>query len=529
MPEETSAHAATVRDALSRNVVVDVLSRVGYMFSRFFVPPFILARISLEAYGLWSTSFILVSYIGVSTLGISNVYIKYVAQHSARREYQQANALLSTGVFLTLPICFLLFAALWLAWPFLATLLHIPSHLMGDAHEVILSVVATFLASICLSVFHDVLVGVQRTALVQYIWTACYIVETALIFLLVGMGRGVRGLAEAYVARTALEIVLSMPAAFRVIPWLRISWRRFSREALHTLFFFGGVVQIQSLLAIFLDSVERAIAAPLLGLEATGLLDISQKLPTMGATIPGSFASAFLPAASYLHGGLDGSEEQRDSIRKLYLKGARYMNLSAGYICGFVGAISVPLLSVWLGKGYPGAAYLMTVFAVATQVHLLTGPGTAILRGIGQPKEEFYYCLPNLALLAVTVPLVRIIQGKWTTLGIGTAVPLATVLAAIYFVLRANRLLRVPLREYLRFVVGPGAIPYLLAACFTFPLGSVVSHSSRWVGAAWILLAGFLYTVLLALVVHRLVWETGERLWFEAIIGKSLNRLRRRG
>jgi len=197
LPEETSAHAATVRDALSRNVVVDVLSRVGYMFSRFFVPPFILARISLEAYGLWSTSFILVSYIGVSTLGISNVYIKYVAQHSARREYQQANALLSTGVFLTLPICFLLFAALWLAWPFLATLLHIPSHLMGDAHEVILSVVATFLASICLSVFHDVLVGVQRTALVQYIWTACYIVETALIFLLVGMGRGVRGLAEA--------------------------------------------------------------------------------------------------------------------------------------------------------------------------------------------------------------------------------------------------------------------------------------------------------------------------------------------
>lgn len=529
MPEETSAHAATVRDALSRNVVVDAVSRVGYMVSRFFVPPFVLARISLEAYGLWSTSFILVSYIGISTLGISNVYIKYVAEHSARREYDRANALVSTGVFVTLPICFLLFGCLWVSWPGLASVLHIPPHLLGDAHEVVMSVVATFLASICLSVFHDALVGVQRTALVQYIWTACYILETALIFLLVGMGRGVRGLAEAYVARTALEIALSMPFAFRVIPWLRISWRRFSREALRTLFVFGGVVQLQSLLAIFLDSVERALAAPLLGLEATGLLDISQKLPTMGATIPGSFASAFLPAASYLHSGLDGTEEQRESVRKLYLKGARYMNLAAGYICGFIAAIPVSLLAVWLAKDYPGAAYLMVVFAVATQVHLLTGPGTSILRGIGQPGEEFYYCLPNLAFLAVTVPLAWLIQGEWTTLGIGTAVPVATILAAIFFVFRANRLLGVSPGRYWKFVLWPGFTPYLLALCFTIPLGFAVNRSSRWEGAGWVLLAGILYTAILAFLVHRFVWERGERLWFEAIIRKGVNRLRAPG
>ncbi len=525
MPEQVEDHAQTVRDSLSRNVVIDAASRVGYMVSRFFVPPFVLARISLEAYGLWSTAFILVSYIGVSTVGISNVYIKYVAEYTARRDYKSANSLVSTGLMVTVPTCLLLFGVVWIGWPLLADWLHIAPYLRHDAREVVLSVLAIFLTSIGLSAFHDVLVGVQRTALVQCIWTASYIAETSFIFFLVGIGRGIRGLAEAYVIRALVELALSIPIAFRVVPWLRISPALFSKSALRTLFSFGSVVQIQSLFSIFLDSVERAIAAPLLGLESTALLDIGQKLPTMAATVPNAFASAFLPAASYLHVGLEGSVEQRESVRKLYLKGARYMNLAAGYICAFIATIALPLLDVWMGKRFPGAAYLLVVFAIATQFHLLTGPGTSILRGIGRLRDEFYYLLPNLGLLAILVPLAWVIQGRWTTLGIGTAVPAATVLASLFFVRHSNRVLGVAIGEYVLTVALPGVVPYLLALAFTIPVSYAVNHTTRWMGAAWIVLAGLVYSTLIALVVDRFVWSEGERLWFHAVIRIKLGRL----
>ncbi len=529
MPEELEQenHAKTVRDSLSRNLVFDIVARVGYLVSRFFVPPFILAHVTLEAYGLWSAAFIVVSYIGVSTMGISNVYVKFVAEYSARREYAKINSLISTGLILTIPVCLAVFGFLWVFWPLVVGFLHVGAAMREDARVVVLSVAAIFLASISLSAFADVLRGVQKSALTQVVWVIGYLTETALIFYLVGHGLGVRGLAQAFLIRTAIEIVLQSMLAFKLLPWLRLSPGRWSREALHTLTSFGGIVQLQSLMAIGLNSIERAMAAPLIGLAATGLLEIGNKLPAMAASIPSAFAGSFVPAASYLHGGLEGTPEQRDSIRKLYLKGARYMNLTCAYICGFIGTAPLPLLDVWMGKRYPGASFLMVVFTVQTQVHLMTGPGTSILKGVGRPKEEFHYAIPNILALLLTMPVFWLVYGgRFTAEGIGLSVTGATVLAAIWFLVHSNRLLDVSFGQYFKGVVWPGMVPYLIGIPISYPLLMATSHLTRWQGAGVVILAGLLYTLLVFVVVERLVFETGERLWFRAVLASKVPFLR---
>jgi O-antigen/teichoic acid export membrane protein len=518
-------HTTTVRNTLSRNIMADISARIGYMISRFFIPPFVLAHVSLAAYGLWATAFILVSYIGVSTLGISNVYIKYVAEYAARREFDRINRLLSTGLMITIPVCVLVFAALWLAWPKLVVWLHVAPNLRRDAREVLLGVVAIFLASIGLSAYRDTLTGMQQNASILYVWVVAYLMETGLIFLLVGKGRGIRGLTEAFMIRTAFEIVVPAIMAYRRLPWLKIRPQFISRDSLRLLFSFGGVVQVTSLLAIFLNSVERAVAAPLAGLEATGLLDIGQKLPSMAASVPSAFAGAFIPAASYLQGGLEGSENEQATVRKLYLKGARYMNLSSAYICGFLAVVPGPVLDVWMGRYFAGAAYLMFIFSIATQVHLMTAPGTSILKGIGRPREEFYYAIPNLITLAIFLPLSRVVFGKWSAIGIGTAVPLATIVSAIYFLWHANRVLQINLTEYWSRVVVPGAVPYLLAAPFAYPLIHIIHHFNRIQSAGWIVLGGLIYSAAFAFTVDRLIWDTGERLWFHAVLSDKLDRI----
>jgi O-antigen/teichoic acid export membrane protein len=517
-------HAASVRESLSRNVFVDIAARVGYLVSRFFIPPFVLAHVSLEAYGLWSTAFILVSYVGLSTMGISSVYIKFVAEYTASREYRRANELLSTGLCLTVPFCLVVFAGFYLLWPQLIVWLHIAPALEGDAREVVLSVVAIFLASLSLGAFHDAVVGAQKTDMVQKRWVVCYLIETALIFILVGTGRGIRGLSEAFLVRTVIDVVLCLIMAVRLLPWLRISPRLVTREAFHTLFSFGGVVQIQGLLSTGLNSIERAVAAPLVGLAGTGLLDIGKKLPAMAGSIPIAFASSFTPAASYLHGGLKDSPEQAEAVRKLYLRGARYMNLASAYLCGLMVAAPGPILGVWMGKYYAGAAYLMVIFSLSTQVHLLTGPGTSILKGIGRPKEEFYYAIPNILVLLVALPLSRLILGRWTGLGIATAVVASTFISAGYFVWHANHLLHISFREYWNAVLGPGLVPYLVGAPFGILAAYAASHSGRWVAAGWICLIGIAYSLLLLVIVSRFVFGHAERYWFYGMIAKRLGR-----
>ncbi len=509
-------HAETVRRSLSRNVAVDVAARIGYLLSRFFIPPFVLARVTLEAYGLWSTAFIVVSYVGLSTMGISSVYIKFVAEYSARRQYDKANQLLSTGLSMTIPFCLAVFGVFYLLWPRLSYWLHIAPGQRGDAREVVLSVVAIFLASLSLGAFHDAVVGAQRTDQVQKRWVVCYVVETILIFILVGSGRGVRGLSEAFLIRTVIDVALCLIMARRLLPWMRLSPRSVTREALHTLFSFGGVVQIQGLLSVTLGSIERALAAPLIGLGGAGLLDIGKKLPGMAGSVPLAFAASFTPAASYLHGGLKDSPEQARNVRELYLRGARYMNLASAYLCGLLVAAPGPILKIWMGKTYPGAAYLVVLFALSGQVNLMTGPGTSILKGIGRPKEEFHYSIPNVLALMITVPLSRLILGEWTVLGIATAAAAATVAAAAYFLWHANRLLLIPFHEYWRTVVWPGLLPYAVAAPFGIPALYAATHANRWAAAGWIAVLGVLYSVLLIFAMDRFVWNAAERAWIRA-------------
>jgi O-antigen/teichoic acid export membrane protein len=207
---------------------------------------------------------------------------------------------------------------------------------------------------------------------------------------------------------------------------------------------------MSALLSIGLNTIERVIAAPLIGLNAVGVLDLSDKWPNMSSMVPDAFATSFLPAASFLKGGrADQPFGDNGVVPQLYLKGARYMNLASASICALLAVASGPLLTVWLGVAYPASAYLMTIFAVQQNVHLMTAPGTSILKGIGRPKEEFYYIVPNIVMALIAIPLCRLVLGYWSAAGLGSGVVIATVVSASFFVAHANRILGVSWRTYL--------------------------------------------------------------------------------
>ena len=515
MPEsgQPDATAITVRDTLSANVAAGIAARVGYMLSRICIPPFVLAHVSLEAYGLWSAAFILVEYLSVSTAGVSNVYVKYVAEFSARGEHRRSNELLSTGLMTTVPLCAAVYAMVSWLWPRIVVWLGVSSTLRADASSVVLIVVATFLASIAFSPFRDVLHGIQRGAAVQIAWTIGYLVEMILIFVLVGRGRGIRGLAEAFLIRCALELAIEAALSFRLASWLRFSPRLCTRASLRTLLAFGGTVQLASLLSAVLNSVERVLAAPLAGLQATGLLEIAQKLPSMATFVPNVFAAALVPAASYLQSGQKSTGLESETMVKLYLKGARYMNIVTAYLCAFCVFLPGPMLRVWLGSAYGHVGLLVALFSLAAQARLLTAPGAAILKGAGRPREELRYNLANILTLAVCVPAGRWIAGEWNTLSIGASVALAGALAALYFLRWGRRLLGISRGLLWRRVLLPGSIPYAIAALVAAPFW-FYTDASRWVLAAWLTAAALVYTGACFGVIFGMVLDRGERAWF---------------
>ena len=272
-----------------------------------------------------------------------------------------------------------------------------------------------------------------------------YLLEAGLIFWLVGTGHGVRGLAEAFAIATGTSIVFAALVARRKTPWLHVSPRCFSRESYRRLLSFGGILQLGALLGQGLETAERVVAAPLIGLEAVGLLDIGGKLPRLSCSIPGTLVSALIPASSYLQAGLADSSQRKHIIRQLYLKGSRYTMVLSAAMLGLIATAAAPILTVWMGRIYPGTVYLMMIFSVQQHFDCMTGPGTSMLRGVGRPWQEFAYSVPNILLAAALIPLSHLVLGNWTAIGIGTAIAAAQVIASIAFLVRANRLFEVSL------------------------------------------------------------------------------------
>jgi O-antigen/teichoic acid export membrane protein len=512
-PDAAREPLVEVNRQFGRNVMTTIVARVVNMARGVCLIPFLLAHIGLEAYGIWTTIFILVTYVGLTTMGVSNVYIKYVAEFHARREYDKANALLSTGLAVTIPLCAAVFGCFLLGWNWFAPWLRLPPSHASDGKEAVLIVLGVFLSSIAFNAFGDMLTGTQQIASTQVFLTISIVAEFVLIVWLVSAGRGIRGLAEAYLARTVINDGLTWWWAHRTIKWLRLSPRRVQRESLRYVVHFGGLVQLQSMLGILQVSVDRLAALSLIGASAAGLLDVAKKWPTSVSSIPTAFFAALLPAASHVDAASERSK-WLGNLQELYLSAARHSNLCTAAFSSVMALWAVPILHVWLGPALPMRETLIplfVVFSIAMQFHMLTGPGTSIFRGMGRVYEEFNYSIPNLLLLAITLPMSRWIEGRWTPFGIGVAVSVSTAVSACVLMGRVLFVLDLKLTRFLRVVVVPGFSCYVVAGLLAWPAARLVAELNRWQGAGVLFAVGFLYLAGMVAVLHRWVLTDEEK------------------
>ena len=506
---------------VSRNISVSIAARILYLVTRFFLPPIILAFVTLEAYGIWATCFILIGYLGMSAFGVSNVYIRFVAQYHAEGETDKINGLLSTGLVVVSLISLALLVVLWFLLPAIIDAFSVSPDLRGTAFLLIFGACCVFMLDLSLGAFAYVLQGLQRMLEQNLVWVATFLLEAVLIVALLLGGFGIYALLYAFAVRYGVAIAANLVLCYRAIPGLSLSFGRFERQYLKLFFGYGAIVQISGLLAIFLRSVEKLIAGVFIDVRATGLFDVGEKFPMMATSIPASMNAVFLPAASYMH-----TQARRDEMLDLYLRGARTVNMLTGFIMGYLAAFSVPLIAAWLGPDpqYAQAPLILTLFTLPFQLNVLTGPGSAVFRGIGQPARELIYPVSQLLLVAVFVGLGFFWYGK-TVEVIAVTVAAAMILSAFIYLVYTNRFLGLSQKRFAFEVIVPGLVPYLLGYSILLLVQAWMAGvlDDRWLAAGLVLGTGALYCVLSLAVMYRLL-NAGERGRVRLLIGKLVTR-----
>jgi O-antigen/teichoic acid export membrane protein len=494
---------------ISKNLSISILSKVFHLATRLFIPPLVLSFLDLETYGVWVICLILTSYVGLGAFGVSNVYIRYVAEYHAKNEIEKINGLLSTGILLVSIISILLIGIMWFFMPTLLELFNIPAKLHDTAFVLFFGTVCVFMFTLSLDAFPQSLNGLQMIAETMIIWIACLTLETVLIIVFLFSGLGVYSLFYALMIRYLVSIIAYIILSFKLIPKLSIGFKQIKLSYLKLFYKFGAIVQLSGLLGLFLQSMDKMITSTTLNIQAMTLLDLGTKFPVMSTFIPSSMNAVFLPAMSYMH-----SQQRQQEVRNMYAQGSRMMSLLTGFIMGYLAAFSAPIIAAWLGNDpqYQIISVILVLMTFPQHLHVLTGPGGTFFKGIEQPSRLFIYQLLRIIIIAITISIVFWLF-QINLLGIVIAIVVATMISALIFIFYTNKIIGLKNTAYVTKVLIPGLIPYGVGYLLFWLLTPWVALAlnDRWYAVGFVFLSGIIYSLITAFVIYLAIFDKNEK------------------
>lgn len=435
-----------------------MLAKAYYLVTRLIIPPLVLSFVSLEEYGIWSICFILLSILGMSVFGVTNVYVRYCAVWDAEGNQEKINQLLSTGIVANFLICAALLPLVVMGIPLLYPIFQIEPSLQPTAFNMILGTTLIFMFHLSFGVFGYLLQSVQKIAVERAIMMVSWTFETLAIVAFLYSGFGIYSLLYAYVINVLILITIGALVCYRKIPGLHLSLRLFKVPMLKKFLSFGSIVQLSGFCGTINRSFERIFSGMFLGIQATGLYEIGLKLPRMSTIIPESITTVLLPTSSHLF-----AQKRNEKIAQVYFQGSRYLNMLAGLGMGFFAAFSTPVISAWIGPDpkFQSAATIMTWFTIALQMNLLTGPASAIFRSIKKPSRELLYGGIQLLLFVFAAyPILSLTTPNITL--INMVIIVITVITASAYLIYFNTYFHVDHWRYFTRVLVPGFIPYMI-------------------------------------------------------------------
>ncbi len=558
---------AKAQKKLAGNALSGMVAMVFYMAVRLLITPFILHHISLTEFGLWSLSFIILSYAGMGGFGVNSTYIRYTARYLAEGRENDVSKLLSTGIAYMFSFSLLFFAVLVLIMPFILERFHIDKSQQELATTIFLGTAAVFGLELTLGGLRFVINGMHEFAKEKIVTTVAGLSEIVAIVAFLFLGAGVKGLLYAFAFKLVLETSICWAIARSLLPSLRISWKLVSREHFRQFLGFGGKVQVLGILGIFLSVIDRMYITAILGLAAGGMFEIGRKFPSSASGISNSAFGPFLSTAAHLEG-----KWTEDKINPVSERIVTYFVISlAAAALAIIPAAFLPRVPQWLPVSMlpvSFAAFLVTIvllFLLHRKFRNDNRLESKELKGLYLSGIRFTNMLSStlfIFLIAIAYPLIHVWVGLQYSeaadvmiflsiaylikLGTGPVtmifrgidrngreleytlfqailmlvwIPVATIFfglagaaAAVAFSAaagtsflfwRSNAAFTVSLREFIPFSILPAFIP-LLPAALVVGITEIFPVSGRLQGIMLVLACGILYVTAVAI----LFWST---------------------
>lgn len=442
---------------LFRNTLAQSASvLIGYVFS-FLLAPVMIARLGLDAFGLWAVTGALATYAGLLDFGIGRSLSRFIAVFDADGDDQSIRECVGLGLLAVAAVGSAATIAGFLAAPLISDQLGVLA--AEDMRVVVLSSVAILTFGGVDAVLASVGIGKRQMVPPNIANTVNISLNFAFSIVALAVSSSLVVYAVANAAASFLGIV-SMFIALRYVwgsPFVALPSRGLVKEILtfsvkNQIGWFADLVNLQT---------DKLIIAALVGVRAAAAYEIASRVVLAVRSASILTVSAIIPTAAaelVARGqGVIGDFYGRYTARSCSIAFPLFM----------LAFITAPfLLIAWLGQAPDDSELLVPFLSLAYLFNVTTGVGSTVAIAAGNPGlvsvNSVLIAAANVILSVILAPLL----GLW---GVVTATFVSLTLGSALFTARFLRRYDVPAADFFRAVLPTGALAVALAV----PLSAV--------------------------------------------------------
>ncbi len=436
---------------LFRNTLAQSASVLaGYVFN-FILAPFMIARLGLDAFGVWAVTGAFATYAGLLDLGIGRSLSRFIAIYDTSGNYQRIRECVGLGLIAIALVGLLAASAAAAIAPLVSEKLGVLG--TGDMRIVLLASVAIFTSNGFIGVLNAVGDGKRRMVPANVAMT----IAAGLSFALSVAALVTSSNLTVFAVANAIAWLIAIGPTFFAMrylwpaPYFAVPSRGLVKEVLP----FGLKLQIGAVAYLVNLETDKVIIAFMIDVRAAAIFEIASRVVIAVRSAALLAVSAMIPTAT-ARIVEEGHEVIGEIFRRYTLR-----TCALAFPLLTITSVSAPfLLAAWLGTAPGDAALLIPFLSLAYLVNVNTGVGTQIAVAAGSPGlasgEQVLIAALNVVF---TIPL-ALLLGLW---GVATGTVLAVTLGSVVFNVLFLRRFRLSARDLLAGTLPTGALAIGLA------------------------------------------------------------------
>ena len=506
-----------------KNTVTNYFSMFVRLVQGILVTRWLISHLGEAQYGLWVMLWSFFSYALLLDLGFGVAAQKVTATELYKRDIEKYNHTVS-GIFLShVSLAILILPLTFVGMYYIRELFHLPADATAEyisfcRKALLLSGLAATVV-FPLGVFPEILVGLQKLYLRNYIIIISKLVELAGVICIFALGWGLFRLLLFVMMVMGVTQLAMLISVWKSIPGFRIRFA-FDKEVFKSIFHFSGAVYIISIGRMIWERGMFLLISIFCGLSPVGIFQLGSRIPFLIQQIALPYVENISPISALLH-----SRKHTMHLAQILMRAIRWVNFFAAGATVMVMIYAPRIIILLFNVDNNEAAficrlmvlfvYFLLVYRTIPEKFLTMADEHKFLAKVQSFESIFFIVISIVGLLIKPHELV-VVGAMILTKFIGTAV---------FVVPHVIRQTKMKLRYFVLYSLFE---PALLA----LSIGMICYWQYYWLRGQineffLLALAGFSGVLVYFPALYYMMFDNAEKIRARKIIGKVAAKLRR--